>query len=727
MGARYPISVIWSSHGEQLRADLEATARGLGTVERRMNTGQRQMGLWGQQIRAIGTTLRYAFAGGIVYSVASAISSLSDFEAKLGETAATATNIAQDGSVQHIGQSISDLGDMVLRASTDLVTPVEQVQATMREFYSSFEPPPGKRGLAQVQTYLDAVTKGARVGEVSGTAEQQQYSAGVITLANSLLRGRQDLPLATDIISKIVQRGVGFRGGNLGMNITRLAQSAAQGGFSAQEMAGLTITASKSGANPMLTTRGLSSMMESLLHPITDTQKAAYRSIGLPTDPNALAQLRSMNVLYRLMKAVGPLSLNRAGRFMTEEGAMNLPETGASAQQIGIQGTGNRKLLFDLFSKTYAARAFVQLLSKGTDTIDKFTKEAGNVKGTTVAMFGAFKDQAALMQAQQAWKTFGIQFARNFDPVLHSLAAGVTWASRFSQGHRNLTTGIAIGTAGSVLGARILSGMRARGILNRLPGRAGRILGTAGAIGEAGIVGGMMAEAAPAILAGVGNGTRAAPLWVIIHPVTWNMPGAPTGLMGGGGGGTPIIGGGRGSGRFTGRLGGFLRGAGGAGAAVGMAGADALALGAVGAAILGGGELLQQYRGNTRNNSPAEIRRQIRDRTSSISRFRASQVAPDNLPIWFTNPNWQGNRDDRFERIQQMAGARAGGFGGAEVELRGKAETTIHIDASDEAKRLLKMDRDRKVPVKLWTVSSRGKRPTSRGKPIPPGRAGGLQ
>lgn len=532
---------MWTSHGEQLRADLE---RNIGTMSRSRSEFRRssnQLNAWGQQMRAIGTTIRYAFAGAIVYSVAQAINSLTQFEAKMGDIAALATTFDPGTGAARVTNDISLLADNILLQSLRLGRPVEDIQQQVQTLYSSFDVPEGRRGLQMIDRMTETITKLGRVAEITSVADMQKLSEGVIGMAFSLGRGPQDIPRMADIIATITAESVGFRGGVLAGGLGRLASAAQIGNVTPEQLASLVITASRAGGSPMVIVRGISQLMRTIARPTTPRELGAYRALGLPTDPATLREMGGFNIVQAMIERVragGGLTISQAGRRLTEEQLADMGDITDPAQ-IGVRGP-MAKVMFDLFGRAESLQQFVILLNQGNDVLNKFTSRAKSNKGVVEAMFGSAFEESQLIRAANAWRVFGIQFARNFDPVLQAVGAGIEAVSEFSITHKRLTMGVTLGTGGTLLGARLLRRLIPRGALGRL-GRVGRLAGAASAIGDTAITGALAAEAAPAILSGMGQGSRAAPFWVIIHPTTWAMPGTPQGGFGGPGGNIPPV------------------------------------------------------------------------------------------------------------------------------------------------------------------------------------------
>jgi hypothetical protein len=129
------MNVIWTSHGAQLQRDINSFLGQFNQVGGQMDRQSRKMSLWGQQMRALGTTIRYALAGATVYAVASAVSSLGEFENKLGVIDSLAAKMSRGGKLEGLGKGIEGVGDYALKMSNKFGIAVDDIQQHMIAFY----------------------------------------------------------------------------------------------------------------------------------------------------------------------------------------------------------------------------------------------------------------------------------------------------------------------------------------------------------------------------------------------------------------------------------------------------------------------------------------------------------------------------------------------------------------------------------------------------------------
>lgn len=553
MSSDYRMNLIWSSHGEQLRADLEANIGGLTGMRGEMQRGTTQMGLWGQQIRAVGTTLRYMFAGAVVYGVVTAVNALSTFESKLGDIEGLAAKIGSDGKVTRLGGMLDDLGDNALKTSNKFGIAVTDIEDYMARFYSSFEPK-GTQAQAMQQatrwaTDISALTR-ALGGEVG---DPGQLAGGIAGLIHGIPGGTNNIHAQTvrisDIISYITQRSPVITGKDITRDIGRLGAAQVATGMSPEQIFSVYGAASLKGGSPAVIGRGITQLLAaSLMNPKTAQNKAAFRDAGLPSSPNALRAFEykgtqgGMAVLLRMMDAIFPKGASRkTARLLADE---SVGDVNAISGARGV----NLNLAYRLYGRQESLRQVLALLSGGSaGTLDfvSGTKRAER-QNLTIQRANIVLERSTLQLGTNAQRNLTLQLVRGFDPVLHSFAKAASWISDAVVGHRTAASATVMGAAGAQLASRVflgtgVLGLAGRGLL-RIPG-IGRVMSSnpalRGIFGSAAAKGGAMSAAA-LVGSGLGAfsskalGTRTDPYWVVIDPLSWFMPGAPSGLGGGG-------------------------------------------------------------------------------------------------------------------------------------------------------------------------------------------------
>jgi hypothetical protein len=758
----YRMNLIWASHGDQLRADLQRNIGGLTQFNQRLNDSGRKLGAWGQQMKAIGTTIRYALAGAAVYGVASAVTNLGEFEQALGNIDSLAARVDQNGNLRGLGGQLDQVGDFALETSSKFGVAVTDIEQYMQRFYSSFDAPAGARGIAQMRGFTNEIAQLqiALGGEVGDPAQLASGIAGLIhAMGGGALR---DIPGSTRRISNIIAETTRISpvltGTDITRDIGRLGAGLNVSRMTPEQVFAIYGTASQAGGSPAVIGRGISQMISAGLVPghLQKRQIAAFQQAGLPTDANSLRNLGGWEVLMRMMHAVqqGPIRV-RNPQALRDEGL----DDQEAIQQSGVQGI-NMNLAANLFSRQESFRQFINLLAVGGPrALDNFI---GSIKDGEKQNRSAQRAEIAnqrrfFQRLQETQRNIGIEFLRGFAPVFSGYARVLGGVG--STAMRIGPTGLVAG-AGGVVAASVASRLLFNTGLTGLAGRGvGRIPGVGPLLGRLGLgrLASRSSELAAASLIGAGPnvlqssgiqgaGSRANPFWVVIDPLSWFMPGAPSDRTAGPGGG----GGGGGGHRPPWIIPPFIRGAGArlgpSAAQLGRFAPELAALPDI-ASIATGHSPFHDPSGNMAHY-PALIRRFFRlDRSNRLvprpgtprSVINALDASRGSGRILGFLPG--GNRDPNINkaeglienaiRQQRFADRQRSGVGagaGAVGAVVGEADLSLTIGLTAEGKRLLKVDDDKiHVPVKLWPVQTTGgAKPSSKGKAkVPRGSAGG--
>lgn len=351
------------------------------------------------------------------------------------------------------------------------------------------------------------------------------------------------------------------------------------------------------------------------------------------------------------------------------------------------------RIAANLFPRQESLRQFLNLLSLGGPAaLNDFigTIRDGEKQHMAIQRAELARSQRTIQIAGNAQKNLNLQVLRGFDPVIHALSRSMTGISDFGIRHPGAMTGAIAGGATAALASRIflgvgLGGLAGRG-LSRIPGVGrllarnpifGRMVGRGGELAAAGLVGSGMGA-----FSSTGKGVRSDPIWVVIDPLSWFMPGAPgKGLVSGGGGGTTIIPAG-GAGRL-GKLGRIGR------------------IGARGIPIVGAGIAAYEIADLFREHDPAKRAQNAHKLVTDHQ--KAQRRVEDSVKKYW---------DDRSRRQTSM-GDSTGAITGL---LEGIATIDVALHPTDEAKKLVKGSRTPGVPVKLWPAASSGGKPKTRGR-----------
>lgn len=561
----YRLNLVWTSHGEQLRADIERNIGQLVGWDNQVRRSNTNLGLWGQQMRAVGTTIRYALAGATVYGVVGAVQGLGQFLDRLGQIDSLAGQMDRKGTFQGLGRQLNEVGDMAIDLSDKWGTAVDDIQQHMVRFYSSFgDNVRGRQGLTLLREYSAEMQ---RLSMIAEGADPQALAGGVAGLViGQTPPGQRPNPKQfgrmTDIIARVLQETPTITGTDIARDVGRLSAATIASNMTPEQVFAVYGLAARAGGSGAVIGRGVSQLLTSeLIRPQTDAQKKAFRRVGLPTDPTALHDLGGIQILRRMMAGVAPNGATFANRMALGDESLDdeTAITGAGARGI------NLTLASQLFGRQESFRQFLNLMANGGVTaLQNFVNGINEAERVRLGaqMADARNRERTYQQFAQTQRNLGLQLARGFDPIMRPAASAATRAGQAltNQGGTALA-GEAAALGGSAIAARLIFGTSLIGGLgkglSKIPG-VGKLLGNIG-------IGRNLARNAPALSAatlvgsGLGafnatgegqtrSGSRSNPYWVVIDPLSWFMPGAPNanalGGEGGGGGGTrkpPVV------------------------------------------------------------------------------------------------------------------------------------------------------------------------------------------
>jgi hypothetical protein len=534
--------------------------RASGVFKQLGNTVQgttRQTGLLNQQFRAIGTTLRYAFAGGAVYGLFNLVRGASQFQSQLALITITADQ-GQTGlgtlrsRVDELASSMVRLGVETLSSSQDVVAAVTNIVSSI----SGMQSPQAITGIAR------PILEAAQLAQTPA-----ESLAGVATTLPRIFgQNVKDPKVAQRLMAewvKLIQTVPG--GPQIAPQLIQQLAPQTLPGVSArmtpEQVLGLTGAGVVSGLTPGQIGRSnayLIRLIGGMQHMTKDTQ-AAFRGIGL--SPDKLGQNKGFDNLVKMFEAVraagGVKGGDRAEAIMRMEGMAGIENEGLGG--LGISGKG-RELIQQLVPQTFAQRAFLSAyLSwvKGANDPTQLTNLINQITDASKNDGEYLRKEWEQYQADQPLKSMaqaigGIRQTIMTDimnvPGLKTAAKKVFSTFTFTADHNTirhigegLLAAIGIGVGASRLGI-------GRGIFSKVGGAIMKILrrGGAGGAAEAAagaegglgalLAGGRMPRtvvnflAAQALLSSRGPGTSPIdPLYVVI---VGSLMGRPTGVAG---------------------------------------------------------------------------------------------------------------------------------------------------------------------------------------------------
>jgi hypothetical protein len=440
--------MLWDSRGaSQVRASIGQMESGLGHMRREMRGASHEQGLLDKQMRAFGTTLRYALAGGALFGTVSAIRNLGEFQAKLGEISA----IGSKGGLDLTGRQLDDLGAKILKVSTDTAIPVSEIQEAIVNLYSTIEDITPDQAVRAIET----IARTARISQADITDTTQ----ALLGLVNAYNRSPNEIPKFGNEFFQVTRLSAG--GANFAAQYAQqLGNISATGRlsrFTPEETMALTIAGSRFGGSAARNLRGQAQLQRNILNPGNKKSESFYDVAGVGKANRA--SMTGMEVLMKLLTYANTLNENQKGTFL--KGAFT------RAESLG-QATMYSQLL---------TRSQIAPGSKNK-TIAEYLDDVKNSAGEADKAMDRAMDMRRIQQAGNAMSNFSIAFAGAFNPILQPTAKGIVGAtSRFqdlSHDHPNAVMGGALGIGAALIALRKFT--------TRGPGLGG--LAAVGAVGD---------------------------------------------------------------------------------------------------------------------------------------------------------------------------------------------------------------------------------------------------
>jgi hypothetical protein len=531
-------------------AVMNQVAGGMTNIGRASMHAQRQSSLWNQQMRAIGTTMRYALAGTAVFGMTRMINTLRETQRQFALIGVLGNFDEMMGSTREADKALSDLYTNAQRGSMEALVPVNDFNNALVNLYSTVQ---GVQPDAAVQMVTE-IAKGAQLAQVP----VEDLTRAVTGMAQAFEGGGRRTPaqLAPYIrgfqaLTAQAPGGIAF-GPQFIQQLPNLAATARFAAFTPEQMMGLYLTSLRTGATPATAGRGLQYLMQSIGVPQSKeaaralrkagvTPESVQREGGMATLNKIMAFARSQGITPRAEKTLGGLTEEQADILETTS-----PEQ--AARTLGISGKG-LEWMSQAIGRIHGIRTLVTLAAqtqdpknnqmvKDLETISRAMDDTQYAQSEFARAWDRFAKDQPLQAAAVSVDVIRRQMVEAFETPINALSRGLTkFGSLAISDPEKTQTAVQVG--GGLLAAYGLSRffLRGRGKGMRLPGVGG-------------LVGGALA-AQGAIAGGAPTGSMQNPFYVVV-------------LYQLGGGGTSVVPapgpGGRARGRF-GRLRRVARGA----------------------------------------------------------------------------------------------------------------------------------------------------------------------
>lgn len=525
----------------QLNTGLSNTAR----TASRTSSGFMQSNTY---LKALGTTMRYAFALEVVQRIRAAYQNLREFQNGLADVVAVGTDAGQ--TTQQVSAQMSNLGTSALRISNQTATSATDILNTMRSIYSSV---PGVNQ-QRVVGLTSLATRGAAISET----DPRTFIQAVLGMRNAFGHEAGSIEDISDQFFTVIQRSINMSGDEWAHYSGRVVAAAKIAGTSLAQMNALMVLMTRSGGTAATNVRHLAQLAQRIRFP-TKAAIPFYEAAGVPVDATGAVTrpgYGGIEVMRTLLTHAARLNGVPTADFSAKAVSSMPPAALREQVRAATTGTGLGFLHGAVGGRMEGFRAFL-VLAQHIGQYQKELDAADNSQGAINRQFERFLREKPLEAMSTSMNDFTVGLLKAGNPLFRAMAQGErkftdwslraeSWIGKSAEPRINRTASrllshipgmgssksLATGKAGdAALAAVVLGG----GTLGGL-GRFGKAFNLLSRVGKASATGVLTAEALPAALQGVGQGSRAAPFWVIIHPLSWAM--APKGF--GGGGGSPF-------------------------------------------------------------------------------------------------------------------------------------------------------------------------------------------
>jgi len=419
---------------------------GMSSYRRELQGAGRDQGILDKQMRAFGTTLRYALAGGVLFGTMQAIRTLGDFQQKLGQISA----IGSSDKFPLVGRQLDQLGASLLRISTETVTPIGELQDAVTNLYSTVD------GLSpdQAVNTIETIAKVARISQADITDTTQ----AVLGMVNAFDKGMKNVPSIGDQffqVTKYASGGLDFSR-TYAQQLGKLSQTAKLGDFSLEEMSAIAIAGSKFSGSPATNLRGQAQLQRTVKNPSNAKSEPFYNLAGVSKSQRL--EMSGYDVLMKLLTYANSLTEGGKGAFMS--GAFTRAESRNIATVLSYSMTPDQ-------------------IAKGSErkTLGEYLRlSSPEVRATeSNQAFERYMKMASISQSGKAMQDFSIAFANSFNPLIQPAASGLTKGSLAFQGFAKDNPEAVMGITGAV-GAGLVA---ARMYGKRVPLRALPMAGAA--------------------------------------------------------------------------------------------------------------------------------------------------------------------------------------------------------------------------------------------------------
>lgn len=443
-------------------------AGGMNNIGRSAMESNRQTGYLSNQLRAMGTTLRYLVAGNVIFGGFGLVKSLSQIQTQM----AMITTLAPQ--MNFTTGSLHAFFDELQQGSNASLTPVDQLGESTINLLSSVQlQGTQKSELARMVTDLGEGAQLAQtpVDELTKAVTGMIQAFGLAPTRNNMDRFIRDYVT-------LIRRAPGgpAAGQQIIQQLAPLAAVSRLARVTPQQMFGLMTTGLRFGGTPSTAGRGIQFLLQSIAAP-HHQERGALAQAGVT--PEFVQQFGGVAAIRAVIRHAQRLGVQGAGvlRSLPDEQLDALDTAGMSGlRDLGISGQGI-EWLQKAIGRIHGVRAIITLLTQ-MQTGEGAGNFAEDIKAADRAFRGIgregvgieeqFKDfarQQPLRAAGIALHNMALQAPRALEgvinPIARQVARGGIFATNHPHGTRRVMEGAAVLMAALGIGRGIRGGLGA--------------------------------------------------------------------------------------------------------------------------------------------------------------------------------------------------------------------------------------------------------------------------
>lgn len=456
-----------------MRAALGDMRSGMGGFRRDMRDTRGEVGMLDRQLRAFGTTLRYAFAGSTIFGGVALVGQLNQIQQQLGLVSAISPTAFR--GVALTGDALAKFGEQAEDAALRSNTGINDFNAGLVNLVSTVQNVPED----QVVPMLEAIAKTARLS-MTPVDEATKGITGLMVAFDkepSLANVQRFLAEYQRLIFTVP--GGAAAGPQIIQQLPQLAAVSRLANVNPEQMFGVLNTVLRAGGSPATGARGLQYLIQGLAQPPSEQATKALAGVGITPDFTQRAGgIASLVKLIDTVRSLGVTGNTGVLRGMSEEMLTQLEGTeGADALTgLGISGAGAdfaRKAV----GRIHGVRALILLAAQEDQMIEDLrmmTSLGRNTAEQTRELresWQRYEDQAQLQKVGLAVNAMAVDIAQVFEPLLNFAGRGAVKAQGIVDKNPEAAVAALVGGAGLLTAGR-MAGRRFGGLRGLGPAHA---------------------------------------------------------------------------------------------------------------------------------------------------------------------------------------------------------------------------------------------------------------